>query len=185
MPNSDAPIDIQKWFIDQPPPPDHTYELALVLGGTVSAGCYTAGALDFLIEALDVWSAAKERNDPRAPTHNLALRVIAGTSGGGVNAAIAARAFAFKFPPVTRGTSASLLETGNPFYDTWVNSLGLPGLLDTSDLRAGKVQSVLNGAPLESAARRLISFTGPAARRSYIGVPSRQEPLRLILTFTN
>ena len=185
MPNSDAPIDVQKWFIDQPPPPDHTYELALVLGGTVSAGCYTAGALDFLIEALDIWSAAKEQKDPRAPTHNIAIRVIAGTSGGGVNAAIATRAFAFKFPPVTRGTSASLLETGNPFYDTWVNSLGLAALLDTSDLQAGKVQSILNGAPLESAARRLISFTGPAARRSYIGVPSRQEPLRLILTFTN
>jgi len=181
----DEPIDVQKWFIDQPPPPEHTYELALVLGGTVSAGCYTAGALDFLIEALDTWSAAKDRNDPRAPTHRVAIRVIAGTSGGGVNAAIAARALAFKFPPVTRGTSASLLETGNPFYDTWVNQLGLFGLLDTSDLRAGKVQSILNGAPLESAARHLVSFTGPAAQRSYIGVPSRQEPLRVILTFTN
>ena len=87
----DEPIDVRKWFIDQPDPPPHTYELALVLGGTVSAGCYTAGALDFLIEALDTWSAAKARNDPRAPTHKVAIRVIAGTSGGGVNAAIAAR----------------------------------------------------------------------------------------------
>jgi patatin-like phospholipase len=181
----DAPIDIQKWFGDQPPPLDHTYELGLVLGGTVSAGCYTAGALDFLIEALDIWSAAKERNDPRAPTHNVAIRVIAGTSGGGVNAAIAARAFAFRFPPVTRGTSASLLETGNPFYDTWVNRLDLRSLLDTSDLQAGKVQSILNAAPLERAALQIVSFAGPAARRPYIGVPSRQEPLRLILTFTN
>jgi hypothetical protein len=181
----DAPIDIQKWFGDQPPPLDHTYELALVLGGTVSAGCYTAGALDFLIEALDIWSAAKERKDPRAPTHNVAIRVIAGTSGGGVNAAIAARAFAFRFPPVTRGTSASLLETGNPFYDTWVNRLDLRSLLDTSDLQAGKVQSILNAAPLERAALQIVSFAGPAARRSYVGVPSRQEPLRLILTFTN
>src|SRR5258705_7308280 len=115
----DEPIDVGKWFIDQPEPAEHTYELALVLGGTVSAGCCTAGALDFLIEALDTWSAAKDRNDPRAPTHNLAIRVIAGTSGGGVNAAITARALAFKFPPVTRGTSPSLPETGNPFYDTW------------------------------------------------------------------
>jgi predicted acylesterase/phospholipase RssA len=159
----DAPIDIQKWFGDQPPPLDHTYELALVLGGTVSAGCYTAGALDFLIEALDIWSAARERNDPRAPTHNVAIRVIAGTSGGGVNAAIAARAFAFKFPPVTRGTSASLLETGNPFYDTWVNRLDLRSLLDASDLQAGKVQSILNAAPLERAALQIVSFAGPAA----------------------
>ena len=168
----DEPIDVQKWFIDQPPPPEHTYELALVLGGTVSAGCYTAGALDFLIEALDTWSAAKDRNDPRAPTHRVAIRVIAGTSGGGVNAAIAARALAFKFPPVTRGTSASLLETGNPFYDTWVNQLGLFGLLDTSDLRAGKVQSILNGAPLESAARHLVSSPDPLPSGPILGCPA-------------
>jgi hypothetical protein len=181
---TDEPIDVRKWFIDQPQPAEHTYELALVLGGTVSAGCYTAGALDFLIEALDTWSALKGK-DPRAPTHNIALRVIAGTSGGGVNAAIMARALAFQFPPVTRGTSSSLLETGNPFYDTWVNRIGLQGLLDPSDLRAGKIHSVLNGDPLDSAARMIVSFTGPPARRSYIGVPGRQEPLRVILTFTN
>ena len=44
---ADEPIDIAKWFTDQPEPPGHTYELALVLGGTVSAGCYTAGIFDF------------------------------------------------------------------------------------------------------------------------------------------
>lgn len=181
----DEPIDVHKWFIDQPDPPPHTYELALVLGGTVSAGCYTAGALDFLIEALDTWSAAKARNDPRAPTHNVVIRVIAGTSGGGVNAAIAARALAFNFPPVTRATSSSLLDTGNPFYDTWVNRIGLSALLDTSDINAGKVQSILNSAPLESAAGHIVTFTGAVAVRSYIGVPGRQEPLRVILTFTN
>lgn len=180
----DAPIDVRKWFIDQPEPPEHTYELALVLGGTVSAGCYTAGALDFLIEALDTWNALKGK-DPRAPTHDVALRVIAGTSGGGVNAAIAARALAFQFPPVTRGTASSRLQTGNPFYDTWVNQIGLQGFLDTSDLRAGKVHSVLNGAPLDNAARNIAAFSGRAANRPYIGVPSRQDPLRVILTFTN
>jgi predicted acylesterase/phospholipase RssA len=88
----DEPIDVGKWFIDQPEPPEHTYELALVLGGTVSAGCYTAGALDFLIEALNSWSADKDRKDPRAPTHNLTIRVIAGTFGCAVNAALGARA---------------------------------------------------------------------------------------------
>lgn len=180
----DQPIDVRQWFIDQPEPPDRTYELALVLGGTVSAGCYTAGALDFLIEALDTWDALKGK-DPRAPTHNLALRVIAGTSGGGVNAAITARALAYQFPPVTRGTSSSLPTTGNPFYDTWVNRIGLEGFLDPSDLRAGKVHSVLNGAPLEAAARSIVAFSAAPAHRSYIGVPSREEPLRVILTFTN
>jgi hypothetical protein len=44
----DEPIDIRKWFIDQPDAPPDIYELALVLGGTVSAGCYTAGAPIFI-----------------------------------------------------------------------------------------------------------------------------------------
>ena len=63
---ADEPIDIAKWFTDQSEPPGHTYELALVLGGTVSAGCYTAGIFDFLLEALDTWTAAKDRSDPRS-----------------------------------------------------------------------------------------------------------------------
>jgi len=38
------PAEVQKWFLDNPKVPDQTFELALVLGGTVSAGAYTAGA---------------------------------------------------------------------------------------------------------------------------------------------
>ena len=48
---SDA--EIERWFLDVPEVPDGTFEFALVLGGTVSAGAYTAGAIDFLIEAFD------------------------------------------------------------------------------------------------------------------------------------
>jgi hypothetical protein len=183
---NDQPIDIDKWFVQQPDPPEHTYELALVLGGTVSAGAYTAGALDFLIEALDTWSALKGK-DRSAPTHNVALRVIAGTSGGGVNAAIMVRALAFQFPHVSRAISSSLRTTGNPFYDTWVNSLRLEDFLDNSDLKSGHLHSVLNGAPIAKAAQGIVTFSGPllAPPRAYLGVPSRQEPLRVILTFTN
>jgi hypothetical protein len=49
-----------------------------MLGGSVSAG-HTASVLDFPIEALDTWTTAEGRDDPRLPTHNPAIRVIAGT----------------------------------------------------------------------------------------------------------
>src|SRR5436190_1269575 len=65
---------------DDPPP--HTFELGLVLGGTVSAGAYTAGALDYLLEALEAWHA-----DPN-PAHRVTIKTVAGTSGGAVCAAI-------------------------------------------------------------------------------------------------
>jgi predicted acylesterase/phospholipase RssA len=95
---SDA--EIKKWFLDVPKAPDGTFEFALVLGGTVSAGAHSAGAIDFLIEALDCVCSARAAG--RAPKHNVILKLIAGTSGGGVNAAIAARALAFQFPHIVQ-----------------------------------------------------------------------------------
>ena len=45
-------------------PESRTFELGLVLGGTVSAGAYTAGALDFLLEALEAWHADSDSQPP-------------------------------------------------------------------------------------------------------------------------
>src|SRR5438045_5263053 len=98
--------EIQKWFIDVPAVEPGVFEFALVLGGTVSAGAYTAGAVDFLIEALDCFTAAKARGD--GPRHDVVLKLITGTSGGGVNAAIAARALAYDFSHVEQATPASV-----------------------------------------------------------------------------
>ena len=36
------------------------FRIALNMAGAVSAGAYTAGVLDFLIDALDAWYAEKE-----------------------------------------------------------------------------------------------------------------------------
>jgi len=55
--------EIDELFIQVEPPAPNTFEFALVLGGTVSAGAYTAGAVDFLIEALDCWTTARDKHD--------------------------------------------------------------------------------------------------------------------------
>jgi len=168
-----TPID--DIYLKAPPVPPQTFEIALVLGGTVSAGAYTAGVVDFLIEALDCFSRAKALL--RAPQHDVVLKVITGTSGGAVNAAIAARAFAFDFPHVTHANAPGTGMTGNPFYDVWVNILHLDGFLDPCDTRA-----LLSAAPIEQAADYILNFNRPQVPggRSYVG-----EPLRLIVTFTN
>ncbi len=161
-------------------PPD-TFEIALVLGGTVSSGAYTAGALDFLFEALNEWTARRDHGDAGIPRHKSVIRVISGTSGGGVNAAIAARALAYGYPPVSRGTPPDI-AVQNPFYDTWVNRLTLDAMLKTSDISANASPvSVLNGQVIDSAAAYLVSTAfGPYTPRSYLA-----QPLRLILTVTN
>lgn len=43
------------------------FEVGLVLSGTVSAGPYTAGVIDYLIEALDAWYEAKRAGGSDIP----------------------------------------------------------------------------------------------------------------------
>ena len=179
--NPDPPQDedIVRWFVQPQDVAPGRFELALVLGGTVSAGAYTAGVLDFLFEALDAFEVAK--GSGKVPPHDVVLRVIAGTSGGGVNAAIAARALAYDFPHVTRGSPPPAAdEAANPFYDVWVNRLQLTGFLDPSDI-GRDVPAVLNGAPIDAAALWLETYATPKmVSRSWIAAP-----LTVIFTVTN
>lgn len=175
--------EVTQWFDSPGEVASNTFEIALVLGGTVSAGAYTAGALDFLIEALDAWTDTRDGPNGKAvPRHKVVIRIIAGTSGGGVNAAIAARALAYDFPHVSRATEVSV-AAGNPFYDTWINRLTLDGMLKTDDLNASGATAVslLNGTVIDAAASNLVAFTAQTQKpRSYLA-----NPLRLILTLTN
>jgi len=41
------------------PSPDAPFELGLVMAGAVSAGAYTAGVCDYVMEALDAWHHAQ------------------------------------------------------------------------------------------------------------------------------
>jgi patatin-like phospholipase len=105
--------------------------------------------------------------------------LIAGTSGGGVNAAIAARALAFEYPHATRATSINT-TSGNPFYDIWINTLRLDKFLDTGDIRKDLI-SLLNGKPIDDGAAAIIRFAnGPAKARDWVA-----EPLHIILTLTS
>jgi Patatin-like phospholipase len=170
--------EIRKWFIDVPTLPPGEFEFALVLGGTVSAGAYTAGAADFLIEALDCLTKAQQTG--RAPRHKVRLKLIAGTSGGGVNAAIAARALAYDYPHVTRGSAPAAEPSGNPFYDIWINTLRLDRFLDTSDI-GKELTSLLNGRPIDDGAMAIIGFAdGSPLAREWVAAP-----LRVILTVTS
>src|SRR5690349_1151112 len=89
----------------RPPGPDTPFEIGLVMAGAISAGAYTAGVIDFLIEALDEWEAAKRHarenpDDPKSrecPMHEVKIKVMAGASAGGMTAAIAAGMLGMKY----------------------------------------------------------------------------------------
>jgi len=127
-------LDPDKQAMFGPPPQvnDQTFELGLVLGGTVSAGAYTAGALDILIQALDEWYAQAD-----AP-HKVNVRLAAGSSGGAVCSAIFGLSLSKNFTHVS-GTQATLNVEGagpsdNKFWDLWVNRFTFLPMLNTDDL---------------------------------------------------
>ena len=169
--------EIRALFVDLPPVPPRTFEFALVLGGTVSAGAYTAGAIDFLIQALDDFSLA--RSQGLAPQHNVTLRLIAGTSGGGVNAAIAARALAYDYPHITTLPAAAELNSANPFFNVWVNTLTLDRLLATGD-DDGPLTALLNPEPIDASAAQIVGYSADAKSRDWLA-----NPLDIITTMTN
>ena len=151
------------------------FELGLVLGGTVAAGAYTAGVLDFLFEALDAWSAAKAAAaSPLTPTHHTLIKVIAGASGGGICGAITARALGYDY---SHGPQAA-----NPFYNVWVKQLDIGAMLSTQATEHSYNHiSLLNPDALDKAAHYTITFAGAAPKaRDYLA-----QPLTLLLTLTN
>src|SRR6267142_3355050 len=125
------------------------FYVGLCMAGAVSAGAYTAGVMDYLIEVLEDWES--KRNQPGIPTHRVKIPVIGGASAGGMTGIITASAINNPIPPVTRIGQASLFEQQpqNMFYHSWVD---LPAddmfslMLDTSDIEKGKILSLLNSS---------------------------------------
>ncbi len=170
---------------DRQDPPANTFELGLVLGGTVSAGAYTAGFLDAFVEAMDEWQKARLADAatgqaPTVPSHNVALDIVSGTSGGGVNAATLARAIAFDFP---HAASPATPPQGNPFWDLWVGNFDIMRLLQTDDLAdPDPAFSVLDSNAIDDFADKIVTFGQGAAplARGWV-----RNPFRIILTLTN
>ncbi|MGA8170858.1 MAG: hypothetical protein WB816_08515 [Methylocystis sp.] len=62
------------------------FQISLSMSGAISAGAYTAGVFDFLIEALETWEAARDR--PEIPNHRVGLKAMSGASAGAITAVI-------------------------------------------------------------------------------------------------
>ena len=99
------------------------------MSGAISAGAYTAGVLDFLVEALDAWEDARNGPDGDAvPNHRVGVKVMSGASAGAITAAIAAIALVDGGgPDGRRKPPGSYVRDGFTYrsylpklYETWV-----------------------------------------------------------------
>ena len=173
------------------PSEEGVFRLGLVLNGTVSAGAWTAGALDFLVEALDFWEDRKredrERGDgrPTVPDHEVRVGIAGGASGGGLCAALLARAAGWNFPHAADAGAPA--NNANPFWRVLVEELDIAPMLDPSDLAApgSAPVSLLAGAAIEAAGGVVLGWPGGDAeprprRRAWLA-----DPFRVVLALTN
>ncbi len=166
-----------------------TFRIGICMAGAVSAGAFTAGVIDYLIETLDHWQRAKNLGLKGIPLHQVSIEVISGASAGGMTAAVTAAALQQDFPPVCPHTYNNEQAQLNPLYHSWVNLTEAPArdmmaqLLDTHDIDHNKgVHALLNSGFIDAIARRVIDTTvkKPGLHRPYIA-----DNMELLMTFCN
>lgn len=166
----------QQW-----PENDATFHLGINMAGAVSAGAYTAGVLDFLIEALDEWYRAKQPGHPPVPMHNVLIDVFSGASAGGMCAAISAAMVQAPFAHIHDPQSPPAGETTNKFYESWVNKIDIEWLLQARDLTGdGPLTSLLDSTIIDTIADAALTPVPVPANPDYIS-----NSLTLFLTLTN
>jgi len=104
----------------------NTFHAGICMAGAVSAGAYTAGVMDYLMEVLEHWERAKRLQEEgklsNVPKHNFVIEVLGGASAGGMTAAITAAAVQQDFKPVHfEDQDKPIITTANLLYNSWVN----------------------------------------------------------------
>jgi Patatin-like phospholipase len=181
-------------------------EVGLVLAGAVSAGAYTAGVMDFLLEALEAWEQAKAKNatiknyykydnddnkndnkEIPVPKHNLKIKVISGASAGGMTAAMTA--VEIRRRSFNQGRAKSL------FYEAWVEMIDIKQLLSCDDLKMkeGKdkkkdklqkdgIKSLLNATIINEIADKIIKIESGT---NWTQLPYVTSELKIYLSLSN
>lgn len=165
-----------------------TFEISLCMAGAISAGAYTAGVVDFLIEALEEWEKKRpkpgEPNPEGIPDHRVVLRGFAGASAGGIVGALATVALSGNNIPSPEMPAVPAWVKVKRLYQAWVTGPDMvptlatdniserPGFFGLDDLKnvtsARQVASILNGAVLDGIRDRCFTELGPLTGKAYI-----------------
>ncbi|WP_375587730.1 hypothetical protein [Flagellimonas aurea] len=179
---------------------DLTFHLGITMAGAVSAGAYSAGFMDYVFEALNLWEAQKKKIEEKlkegqplskyekaVPLHDVSIDVLGGASAGGMVSVISALSSFSGVEPVRTPCD---VPTGNILYDSWVlmddgpNGLNtFEKMLLTDDLEGQSegTPSLLNTSPIDKIADKVFdSFkkrNDSSERPSFIS-----EDLRVLVT---
>lgn len=174
------------------------FKICLTMAGAVSAGAFTAGAVDYLLETLDLWEKAKTTNrslgedhpqyDHTVPMHDVEIDVISGASAGGITGALTLLNLVDSaYSPVNKDNRTG---ANNRFYQSWVNMADddtantFDKMLATDDLQKNKKgerpEALLNAEAIDRIAEVALHLGKTRAYPAYIS-----KSLDLILTTTN
>lgn len=163
-------------------PEKDTLYLGLCLAGAVSAGAYTAGVVDFLLEALEEWE--KHRKEGDAPTHKVIIPAIGGASAGGMTGIITSAVVNNPVTPVQKLNGDIYRDIPeNKLYHSWVDLLNrdmFPLMLSTDDIN-GRIYSLLNSSFIDDVAVRALRVD-PQHR---VDKPYFDPQLKVFSTITN
>jgi hypothetical protein len=168
-------------------PSPRGFELGIVMAGAISAGAYSAGVMDFLIEALDAYEDAKKQDGWDGPVHDMRIPVMAGASAGGMTAAISALHIFHGLAHVWPGEPVPA-KRDNRLYSSWVSDISIEALLATTDLENGGDKQGLKSAlccdVLDGIVKDAFLLNGAPRARNWIG-RGEDRSLRVMLTLTN
>lgn len=134
-----------------------SFKIGLCMAGAISAGAYTAGVMDYLIEALDSWE--KQKSVPGVPKHNVVISAIGGASAGGMTGILTAAAIHNKISPIDSIDDLKKEHPENKFWSTWVDMDDFDMfkiLLDREDIQKGDLKSLLNSGFIDKIANRVV-----------------------------
>src|ERR1700730_14774552 len=168
-------------------PSTRVFEIEIVMAGAISAGAYSAGVMDFLMEALDAYEDAKRQDGWDGPVHDARNPVLAGASAGGMTAAISALHAFHELAHVWPDKPVPA-PPKNRLYSSWVRDISIEKLLETTDLEDGRdkhgVKSALCCDVLVCIVEDAFNLNSVPRERKWIG-RGQKHSLRVMLTLTN
>lgn len=160
------------------------------MAGSISAGAYTAGVLDYLFEALENWQEEKDKlkasgkQETNIPTHDVLLDVLNGSSGGGMCAIISTIMLQEK-GKYKSGRESRLYKAWVDLNDSDGKPQTLEQMLDADDLKKeGKILSLLDSTFIDHVAEKTFSIEKENVRPKG-SRPWLSEKLEVVVTVSN
>lgn len=155
------------------------------MAGAATGGAYSAGVMDFFMEAMSAWEAAKIAGDD-VPGWSVCVPNITASSAGGLTATLAIASLNISHQPLSHDYKlGDPAPNNNPLFETWVKEMNYKKLFDCRDLdkqtvSEKKVSSILYPDFMTETAHKVLE-----KGKILPDLPHWASGMQLMLTATN